>query len=65
MVYNTCMTSKKWRRILVVIFILIALGFLFWGYFPIERVTETLTLPPGKLQIPAPSGFKPGILAFF
>ncbi len=63
--YNTYMTSQKWRRILVVILFLIALGFLVWGYFPMEHIIETLTLPPGKLQVPTPSGFIPGILALF
>ncbi len=67
MVYNTYMTSQKWRRILVVILFLIALGFLLWGYFPMEHITETLPLPPGNLRVPTPtpSGFIPGILALF
>ncbi|MEA2008884.1 MAG: hypothetical protein U9O54_07165 [Chloroflexota bacterium] len=57
------MTSKKWRRILVIVLFLIALVFLIWGYFPFHRVTEILNLPPGKMQIPAPTGWESGILA--
>ena len=60
--YNKVMISQKWRRFLVLIFVLIAVGLLLWGYLPPERVTETLTLPPGELQVPTPTGFNPDIL---
>jgi hypothetical protein len=51
------MLSKKWRRVLAVLLIVISLGLLLWGYLPLERVREVLDLPPGVFQVPSSQGW--------
>lgn len=63
--YNIYMTSKKWKRILILVFFFIALVLLVWGYLPAHRVSDILNLAPGDLHLPEPTGWETDILALF
>jgi hypothetical protein len=52
--------SRKLRLLLGMVLFLVALTLLVWGWMPMERMSNTLLLPP--VQLPKPSGSIPGFL---
>lgn len=52
--------SRKVRLRLGMVFLLIALVLLIWGWMPMDRISSTLLLPP--VQLPGLSSSIPGFL---
>lgn len=53
------MKRRRTRLLIGVLLLLLSLALLCWGYLPVQRVTDTLRLPP--VHLPTPQG---GLLLF-
>ncbi len=54
------MPSPALRRTIAILILLISLGILIWGLWPLGNLTQTLPVDPAHLRLPTPHGFIPG-----
>jgi hypothetical protein len=57
------MASTRLRRILGLLILLVSLALLCWGLWPLARLTQTVPLLPGDMQLPPPGSLLPVLLA--
>jgi hypothetical protein len=51
------MAKSKLRLILALIILITSAVLLVWGFWPLIRESQVLTIPPNELQLPTPGGF--------
>ncbi len=55
------MFTRRSRRILGLILLLISLALLLWGLWPMTETTRVLPVNPGDMQLPTPEGYLWGL----
>jgi hypothetical protein len=53
---------KHTRIILALVFLVVSLSLLVWGFFPNQREVRRQPIEPTQMQLPAPEGFQPAPL---
>jgi hypothetical protein len=53
---------KHARIILALVFLVLSLSLLVWGFFPNQREVRRQPIEPTQMQLPAPEGFQPAPL---
>jgi len=54
--YNCLMLNPRARRLIGLLILLISLGMLAWGLWPLGEVTRSFQILPTQMQLPTPVG---------
>ncbi len=56
LMYNCSMATRKLRRVLGIVILLISLALLIWGFWPLAQASRLIPVPPSEMQLPTPQG---------
>lgn len=52
------MNTRKVRRFLGILILVISLAILLWGVWPFEELTRTMPIQPADIQLPTSEGLR-------
>ncbi len=54
LMYNCSMATRKLRRVLGIVILLISLALLIWSFWPLAQASRLVPVPPAEMQLPTP-----------